>query len=253
MKSPKPNKIIKLRSGLNFFLSLPIFVASLLPAQEASDFATYVIFSILSALAVFGINYLLLRRSGKAVIFLILPTLFMVGTLGAMATISSMVLKITLGVVTAILFYLYESYFPDRHPAFFEEMFSLVVAFLVLVFLWGLYFFFGLAWWGLLVISGIIFALLFLQAFYKMNRRGQDLTLMTLLAVILLLEISWTQFYLPVHFLTASVVGFAVFYLIYTLSRLHFLGKLSRDKVYFQVGMIAILVALSLFSSPWGP
>jgi len=244
---------IKPQSLLALLSSLPVLVAAFFGTKSEGDLKNYLIFVLVSLVVILLANYFWLRRNERRAVFLLLPALFSLGAFGILATVSGLGFKVIIALALALLFYFYQLRYPVSHSTSLEEVFNLVTALVLLVFLWALSFFFNLSWWGLLMITFILFFLLFWQAFYKIGKQSTELSLWTLLSAILVVEVSWAVLYLPVHFLTSSVVVFSAFYLIYMFSRLYQKDKLSRDKIYFQLGLMGIVLLLSLVSSRWTP
>lgn len=183
----------------------------------------------------------------------ILPAFFMIGLFGTTAGISSLFLRICLGLLAAGLFYSYQIYLGEPLPAFLEDLFVLSTAFLLSIFLWSLNFFYSPPAWGTLLLSSVLFFPVFFQSFYKLEKGRGRAILLALVAILLISESAWVILFLPLHFLTAAVMQFGVFYTIYMLSLAHFSGRLTRKKVYFHVGLILIVLGISLLSSPWQP
>ena len=246
-------QLIRPRHLVDLFLSLPLFAVSLLGTGREGDFGFYVGFVLAYLALQLGINNWIVKRENGARLLLVLPFLFALGFLGLQAAISSPVIKVILGIASAVGFYFYQSNFPKQKHHFLEDVFNVVALFVVLAFLWSLNFFFAFSWWLLLILIFVTTALLFWQAFYKMGIGGLELRLITILSAISVVEISWATLYLPVYFITAAVIGFSGAYLIYMLSHFYFRKGLTKDKIYFQVGMIVIVLLLSLLSSPWSP
>ncbi len=196
-----------------------------------------------------------LRRTTKNphdLLWLVMPLLFLVGIFGTVAA-TSVSIGIFFAIFASYLFYFYHRHFPSPIPLYIEQTFTLYGAFLFSVFLWSLNFFFTPPWWAtsLLMLAG--FFPLFLQAFYKMARQMRESVQGALIASLLIVEISWTVLFWPVHFFSAAVVSFAAFYLIYMLSTQYFKGRLNRRKIYFQLSLISIVVFITLASSSWQP
>lgn len=181
---------------------------------------------------------------------LILPFVFLIGVFGTAA--ASPLAGTFFAVLGSYLIYYYYRFFPKAVPVFVEQTVGLYAAFLFAVFLWSLNYFFTLPWWIMVSLAGAGFLVLFWQAFYKMSESPAP-ALGTMVGTLVMAEIFWAMLFWPVHFFTSAVVSFAVFYLVYMLSSLHFARRLSRRKIYFQVSFISVVVLITLLSSSWQP
>ena len=221
----------------------------------AQRFGSFYFAAALTAVIILISKLRMLRRTTKNpwdLLWLVMPMLFLVGIFGTVAA-TSLSLGIFFAIFASYLFYFYYRHFPSPIPLYIEQTFTLYGAFLLSVFLWSLNFFFTPPWWitSLLMLAG--FFPLFLQAFYKMARQIREAVFDALVASLLMVEISWTVLFWPVHFFTAAVISFAIFYLLYMLSIQYFKGRLNRRKIYFQLSLISIVVFVTLISSSWQP
>ncbi|MBI4050276.1 MAG: hypothetical protein HY398_02400 [Candidatus Doudnabacteria bacterium] len=220
------NLRLKITSGV---LAAYLFSVSLWGFE---DFRYYLLAAAIALAAVAFSN----RKRGRQ---MILPLLLVIGYFGSLAAISWLPGKILLGLLVAMLYYLYRLAPAADEPA------TLATGFLLLWFIWSWHFFFPLAWYNLLLLIFASFFLLYTAIFHDL--------LVSLVAALAMVEVAWAEAYWPVHFLTAAVMSFAVFYAISVGSREYFSGRLTRKKLYFQAGLILIVLTLTLFSSPWLP
>ncbi len=179
----------------------------------------------------------------------VLPAVFLGGLLGVAGAVSALAAKLVLAIAGAAWFYLHQAF---SWPLAEHESFTLATGFLSLVFIWALNFFFTPPWWTLMTLTLGIFFLMFLQVFSETGQRPPHLWLWSLLGALIMVEIFWTVLFLPVYFLTAAVLSFAAFYLIYVVTLFHFSGRLTKKKIYFQTGIILLVLIMSLLSSAWG-
>jgi hypothetical protein len=183
--------------------------------------------------------------------WVIMPVLFAVGLFGTMAATNGAGLLFAL--LSAYVMYFYFSYFPSGIPHYVEQTFTLLGVFMCSVMLWSLSFFFMIPWWVILIASFALFFLIFWQAFYKMGQHSGRLILGTLACSLMMAEIFWALLFWPVYFFTSAIVSFAAFYLAYILSGLYFEGRITARKVYFQAGLVLLILLLSLASAAWQP
>ena len=238
---------------INFILALVILGVTL---GNYDSLSSFVVVALADAVLVLVIDFLAVRRVSSTrvdYLLLVLPGLFLIGLFAAISATSALGTKLLVAVLALDVFYIHQSYFPKKPPAFIEETFTLTTSFLLLYGLWAINFFLTPAWWKTMALAFAVFLLLFYQAFYKMGNTGRTASLHALLASLLITEIFWTVLFAPVYFLTAAVLVFAVFYLIYMLSNFYFERRLSRNKIVFHTSLIFAVILLSLASSPWQP
>ena len=237
-----------MKKVINILLGLAIVGAGLGSFRNLTDYAGYSFLTMAFA----GItNFFFLRRSAKNkadYLPLFLPLVFLIGLFGTIAAVSSLAVRLFLGVASAFLFYFF-----SEGVKVLEEIITLAAVMLSLSFVWAVNFFFIPPGYVLLLLTNVLMSALFWQAFYKMGIRGPNHHLFAAISSLILIEVSWVTWFWPVHFLTAAVVPFSVFYLIYILSEQYFAGRLTRKKVFFQGGMIVVILALSVLSSSWQP
>ncbi len=182
----------------------------------------------------------------------VLSILFLVGYFGTIASISSFAIKLFVAIAAAFFFYLHETYDLKRRFLF-EDFFELSSGFLLLTFVWSFSYFFSPHWWVVMILTFVFFSVFAFQMFLRWGVLAADAFLWALISALLMVEVSWTVLHLPVHFLTASVASFGVFYLLYQISLLYFTGTIAKNKIYFHAILITVAVILSLISSPWRP
>jgi hypothetical protein len=57
----------------------------------------------------------------------------------------------------------------------------------------------------------------------------------------------------PTHFFVNAVVTFSAYYLLWVLAFAAFLGKLNRNKIYWQLFFVTFILALTLLTAAWKP
>lgn len=205
--------------------------------------------------AVTALNFFALRlvsRAGENKYWLLLlPSLYLLGLAGILAAISLEAVKILVALLALGLFFLRQLSFPHRPPVFVEELFPLAAGFVLLVSIWAGNFFFTPPWWAISLLTFFLFILVFRQIFFELNFPPRAAWIWSLVSTLILVEVAWATLFWPVYFLNAAVVNFAVFYLLAVLTKLHFAGRLTSKKVYFQTAIILLVVLTSLLSSPW--
>ena len=224
---------------LNFILVGLLLAAGFLPYQSPYIFA---LTAFGAAVLVTVVNFYSQNRS-------VLPGAFVLGYLGALATVSSLSVKLVLAVLAAGVFYHYHRSLPKK-PAFLdEEFFIMAAAILLFSALWGLNFFFTPPWWTTSLLTFGLFLPILREAFWKLGSPAP--VLRGLLHALILVEVTMALLYWPVNAPTAAVVVFAVFYLQYVFSVLYYMRKLTKKRIYFHSGAISFVVLVTLLTSKW--
>ncbi len=65
------------------------------------------------------------------------------------------------------------------------------------------------------------------------------------------LELSWGLIFLPFYYSALAIIIFNIFYVLWVVIYHHLFNNLSRQKISFHVVFSAILVILTLVSTPW--
>lgn len=175
------------------------------------------------------------------------PGLFLVGLFGTLSGISPMAVKLFIVTIAGAWFYLYQIYFPNSLPSFLEEVTVLATAFLNFNLIWSLNFFFSPPGFVIMLMMFAVAVILFWLVF------RHDHPVLPWIYGLIILEMTWVLLFWPLHYLNMAVVSFSGFYGLYMLSRHYFENRLTRDKVYFHLALITVMLILSLISSPWNP
>lgn len=173
---------------------------------------------------------------------LLLPLVSLIGIFGTAA--ASPLAGVFFGLVGAYLLYYYYRAFPKDVPIFIAQTMTLFAAFMFAAFIWSLNYFFTPPPWVVMILSGAGFFALLWPYLH---------TLGTWVGTTVMVEFTWVLLFWPVHFFTQAVASLAVFYLMFMLSYLRSIGKLTRPKIYFQVSLISFIVIIALLSSAWEP
>ncbi len=179
----------------------------------------------------------------------ILPIFFLLGLFGAMAAISQNWIRFLVGVGGAIWLYAFQIR-EDQHSS---ESFSLVTAFLLLLSVWSVNFFFSPPWWAMIMalsLSPVIVLWLALSD-YPLTRAEKSIW--SLVVFIILAEVSWTILLLPLHYFSTAVASFSIFYLLFIFSFLYFTERITRKRILFHSVLAGALVLASFLSSPFTP
>ena len=182
-----------------------------------------------------------------------LPVLYLAGYFGALAAVSAPAAKIVVAALGSSVFYLIELFLLEPHPRAVREIAVLSTAFLLQVTLWATSFFFVQPWWVLMSAVFFVSTGLYFLVFFSGGLPHRRAFLWALVCAFIQVEAAWAVFFWPVHFLTAAVVNFSFFYGIFVVTAMYFEGPINRRSLYFQMGLILIVLVVSLLSSPWSP
>lgn len=240
-----------LRKIINAIIGILIFA---LAAGEYSSLASYAYILSGFITGTTAINFFIIRKKARSKIDysrLILPSLFLIGFFSIIPVGGYRGVLLFVSILAAGLYYIYMENFPRKPSAWLEETFSMATGFLLLCALWIWNYFFTPPWVNFMLFSTLLFFLFFLQNLHKLAKQTADATVLALLSALLIMEVIWSVLFWPVHFLTAAVMCFSVFYLVYILSAYYFDGRLTRRRIYFQCSIILTVLVISLLSSPW--
>lgn len=221
--------------------SILIMVAVLLVQFPAPWF--YVSAAV-SAIVILSLFFRALRAdsSPSARRLWFVPLVFLVGVFGT-ATAAPLP-GLFFGLLGSYLVYYFYLFYPKNLPIFIEQTTTLFAAFVFSSFAWSLSYYYTPPPWTIVIFSATGFYLLF---------RSRLAHLGALIGTLVMAELTWVLQFWPIHFFSLAVVSLAGFYLIFMFSHLQSIGKLSSRKIYFQVSLIALVVLLTLLSSPWQP
>ena len=224
-------------------LALLLFLVLLGSANNLSVFVISLAVLILATLAV---N---IKRVGWSWSHLLLPVFFLLASGSGFAVITSSSARILFLIVASVLFWLIELQL-GRESHFLQNVYLLTV-FGIYLGIFALQFYFHLNiyltavfvffWTYVLILLGFAgFSLPAKKYFY----------LVTALSVA---ELSWGVMLWPTHFFVNTVVIFCAFYLLWLFAFSAFFGRLSVQKIYWQLTLITIVLALTLSTAAWQP
>ncbi|MDA3802437.1 MAG: hypothetical protein PF488_00880 [Patescibacteria group bacterium] len=98
---------------------------------------------------------------------------------------------------------------------------------------------------------GLVLLLLFWQTILFLKGDRQVKVILAFISAILLGQLSWVLFMLP---LKANILGFImalIFYFVSTMLRLNIKGELNKTTIKWPLVLTIIMIVLVLFSAPW--
>ncbi len=206
----------------------------------------YVLFgaTIVLVLATLILNF---RRLNFTWPHLLLPTLYLGGVLSAFVVITSPTPRLIFLIFSGIVFYFLEMRL-GRESHLLQNIY-LASLFGWYLGLFAIQFYFNL---NGVYLALVVFATTYLfaiQGFAGFNQPAKKY--FYLIIALLCAEGAWGLTFWPTYFTINAVVLFCMFYLLWLFSFSAFFGKLSRAKIYWQVALVIIVLAISLSTTAW--
>jgi len=222
-------------------LAVLMFLMFLGSSANLYVFAASVVILIFASLA---INF---KRLNFTWPHLLLPAIYLIASGWVFAIISSSGQRLVFLIVASILFYFLETKL-GRESHFLQNIF-LLSSFAMFLSLFAVQFYFNLkVWWVVPAFFGLAY-LLAIQGFagFSLPTKKYFYVLIALVVA----ESAWGLSFWPTHFFVDAVVLFCIFYILWLFSFSAFFGKLSRQKVYWQLMLVAIVLFLTLSTAAW--
>jgi hypothetical protein len=204
--------------------------------------ASLTVFAV--SLAVFIVSTLVVnwKRLGTSWPHLLLPCLYLIGVGSIFVVLTSPSWRLIFLILACLVFYALEMQL--GHESHFLQNVYLFSVFAIFVGLFALQFYFHL---NAVVIASAVFVAtyaLIIQGFagFSLPVKRYFSFLIALVCAECALGLSlW-----PTYYIVNAAISFAVFYLLWIFSFSAFFGKLSRNKVYWQLSLVTIVVLLVL-------
>ena len=140
-----------------------------------------------------------------------------------------------------------------RFNSVFSENIFFLSTFGIFLGIWAINFFFTPAWWIIMALVFVFSAILFWIGIFNTHAESKEKLTYALLLALGLTEISWALLFWPLHFLSMTIVIAIIFYLAWTMTRLHFLGLLNKKKIAYHSGFSILILIITLSTSVWLP
>lgn len=197
-------------------------------------------------LAVFAINF---KRLNFTWPHLLLPTIYLLGVASVFAVIADPNFRIVFLVAACLLFYVLEMKL--GHESHFLQNMFLLSAFGLYLGLFAAQFYFNLKAWWFVPLVFLATYLLSVQGFAGFSLPAKRY--FYLMHALVISEAAWGLIFWPTYFFVDSVVLFCIFYLLWLFSFSAFFGRLTRQKIYWQLTLVAIVLLLTLSTAAWRP
>lgn len=226
-----------------FSLSILLFLALIGSAENIARLSVFVLGLIVIT---YLINY---ARIGFAWPHLLLPSFFLIAVGLSYAVITTSTLRVIFSIIASILFYFLEIKL-GRESHYLQGLF-IFSTFGIYTGLFALEFYINLNIWLLLL--GVILVTYFfsLHGFAGFELKTKKNFIWVIILIVFQAALGLLLW--PTHFLIDASVLFVIFYLLWIFSVSAFLGKLTMKKIYMQVALAGIFLALILSSAAWKP
>ena len=205
--------------------------------------ATSVVVLIFASLA---INY---KRLNFTWPHLMLPVIYLLAVGSVYTIISDSTIRTIFLVIASMSFYVLEVKL-GKESHFLQNIYLLSV-FGIFLALFALQFYFNLPVWVTIPAAYIITYLLTIQGFAGFSLPSKKY--FHILTAMVVAEVTWALSFWPSHYFVNAVVLFCFFYVLWLFSFSAFFGKLTKQKVYWQLTLVAIVLILTLTTAAWKP
>lgn len=180
---------------------------------------------------------------------LMLPVIYIMSVSSVFLIITNPALRLPFLILAAInLFFIEFNLGKESHllqNAFLLSVFGLYAG------MFAFHYYFNLNHWWLLLGMFVITYVLILQGFagFSLPAKKYFVWLISLVVT----QITWALSFWPTFYLVNATAVFLVFYIFWIFSFSAFFGKLSRHKLFLQLGLIIIVLGIVLGTTPWRP
>jgi hypothetical protein len=227
----------------SFILAILLFAVL---AGSASHITVFIASLLILMVATFSIN---LKRIGLSWPHLLLPVLFLLGIGSVFMVITGPTIRLLFLLAAAVTFYLLESDL-GRESHLLQNVYLLSV-FALYVGLFAIEHYLNLHTIWMVLAMFCLTYLLIIQGFAGFSLPAKRY--FNLLTALTLAEAAWGLSFWPTHYVVNAVVAFCIYYIIWIFSFSAFFGKLTWKKIYLQIALVAVVLAITLSSAAWRP
>lgn len=155
--------------------------------------------------------------------------------------------------VLGIVFFRLQLNLRERTNSVFLENIFFLSSFGIFLGIWAIDFFFTPAWWLIMALVFVFSVILFWTGIFNTHADLKEKIIYSLLLAFALTEISWALLFWPLHFVSIAIVISVIFYLAWTITRLHFLGLLNKKKIAYYSGFSFLIIFVTLSTAVWLP
>lgn len=214
--------------------------------NAASDLNTVLASGLVLIVTTFAFN---LKRLGWSWPHLLLPVLFLVAVNAIFVLLPHPTFRLIFLIISTVLFYFLENQLGGM--SHFLQNIYLLSVFAIFLGLFAVQFYFHLNVGWLVIFIFVASFLLIVQGFAGFSLPAKKY--FSFLVALIISEVAWGVSLWPTHFLVNAVVVFCAFYLLWFFAFSAFFGKLSAKKIYWQLVLVGLVLALTLGTAAWKP
>jgi hypothetical protein len=215
-------------------------------AVNPSSLTVFVVSLGLFIVSTFIVN---IRRLGTSWPHLMLPVFYLLGMGSIFMVLTTSAMRLLFLIPAAFVFYMIELEL-GRESHFLQNVF-LFSAFAIFVGLFGLQFYFHLNYiWMTLLIFFASYGLI-MQGFAGFSLPVKKY--FSFLIAFVCAQAAWGLSLWPTYYVVNALIAFSIFYLLWIFSFSAFFGKLTRNKIYWQLGLVLIILAVTLSTTSFRP
>ena len=202
------------------------------------------------------VNYFLHRKGIHRIenyTFLLLPVIWISASAIFIFLQNVRFWEIVFAYALGIIFFRLQLSLQARVNSVFSENVFFLSAFGIFLGIWAINFFFTPGWWIIMALVFLFSVILIWIGIFNTHAERKERITYTLFLSLGLTEISWALLFWPLHYLSMAIVISAIFYLAWTMTRLHFLGMLNFKKIAYHSGFIALILIITLSTAAWLP
>jgi hypothetical protein len=180
---------------------------------------------------------------------LMLPVFYILGMGCIFMVLTTTGMRVAFLVPAAFVFYMIEVQL-GRESHFLQNVY-LFSSFAILIGLYALQFYFHLNYLWMVPLIFIATYALIVQGFAGFSLPVKKY--FSFLIAFVCAQIAWGLSLWPTYFVVNALITFSVFYLLWIFSFSAFFGKLTRNKIYWQLSLVLIILAVTLSSTSFRP
>jgi len=227
----------------SFILAVLLFLAMLNAKNNPYIYAASVLVLIFAA---FIVNF---KRLSFTWPHLLLPTTYILAVSSVFMVITNPTARFVFLLLSSLTFFGLELRL-GKESHFLQNIY-LISAFGLYLGMFAVRFYFNVSSFIIVPISFVLTYIFSLQGLSGFSLPAKKYFYFLLAA--LASEMTLGLMFWPAHFFVDAVVLFSFFYLLWLFSFSAFFGKLSRQKIYWQLILVAIVLILTLATAAWKP
>lgn len=207
------------------------------------------VFTVALALFCFGTFLVNWRRLGFSWPHLLLPIFYLLGFASIFVTLTNPAWRMAFLVASCLAFYIMQ--ISLGHESHFLQNIYLFSVFAIFVGVESLQFYFHISsLWLEPAIFAVVYILI-VQGFAGFSLPAKKY--FHFLIALVCTEAAFGLSLWPTYYVINAILLFAIFYLLWVFSFSAFFGKLSRNKIYLQLGLVSFVVLVVLLTANFRP